>query len=249
MIRDWAFKKNIIQNSENTGIAAANNQGIKFALKNQCDFILLLNNDTVFEATLLSKLIKTAQLYSCSAVAPKMNYFRPSDKIWYAGGFFNPFKAFLNYHRGQDEIDNNQYSTDDVVDYAPSCCLLLHKKVFEDIGLMDETYFVYFDDTDFCYRLSHHPNHEIRYLHDVEFYHKIGSLTKSRVKHTSHYSSFFIQQNCKNHVYFLKKHKASFFLYYLWVYVTLRFFISHRFPKNWKTFLLIQTSYFRGLKM
>jgi len=150
MINEWSFKsKMIIQNTQNIGIAGANNQGITLAIKNQCDFILLLNNDTVFETTLLSKLLQTAQLYSCSAVAPKMNYFSPSDMIWYAGGFFNPFKAYLNYHRGQGEKDTHQYSVDDVVKYAPTCCLLIHKKVFEDIGLMDEKYFVYFEDTDF----------------------------------------------------------------------------------------------------
>jgi len=254
LIKSWDFsEKLLVENEQNLGIAAGNNQGINLAFENGCDFILLLNNDTVFEAKLLSKLITAQSVYKSSVVVPKMNYFLPSNKIWYAGGFFNPKKAFLNYHRGQGETDLGQYNKDDSVDYAPSCCVLIHKKVFEDIGYMDEKYFVYFDDADFFYRLKLDNRHEIRYLHDVEFYHKIGSLTKSRsAVGSNYYSDFFIMQNCKNHVYFLKKNKSKWLVIYLvqlWFYMTFRFFISANFEKKWSTFKLIQSSYFRGLKM
>jgi len=253
-IKSWNFSdKIIIENEQNLGIAAGNNQGIKLAIDNGCEFVLLLNNDTVFEAKLLSKLLIAHSKHNSSVVVPKMNYFSPSNKIWYAGGFYNGNKALLNYHRGQGEIDLNQYSNDDVVDYAPSCCVLIHKTVFEDIGYMDEKYFVYFDDADFFYRLKLDNRHEIRYLPDVEFFHKIGSLTKSRSsKGSNYYSEFFIKQNCKNHVYFLKKNKSRFTFFYLlqlWLYMTLRFFVSTNFEKKWSTFKLIQSSYFRGLKM
>lgn len=250
----WNFKsKTTIANSENLGVAAGNNQGIKLALKDGCDFVLLLNNDTVFEDKLLSKLLEIHDKYGSSIVVPKMNYFSPSDMIWYAGGFYNRKKAFLNYHRGQGEIDNNQYNIDDVIEYAPTCCALIHKTVFEDIGIMDEKYFVYFDDTDFFYRVMADGRHEARYRHDVHFLHKIGSLTKSRNSDKpKKYGDFFIKQNSRNHVYFLRKQKSNFTylnLIYLWFYLTLRFFVSHRFEKNWNTFYLIQLSYFQGLKM
>lgn len=253
-IKSWNFsKKIIVENEHNLGIAAGNNQGIRLAFENDCDFILLLNNDTVFESSLLTKLMKAQTAFNSSVVVPQMNYFSPSNKIWYAGGFFNRSKAFLNYHRGQGEIDNKQYNADDIVDYAPSCCVLINKNVFEDIGYMDEKYFVYFDDTDFFYRLKLDKRHKIRFVHDVEFYHKIGSLTKSRTSKSSiYYSDFFISQNCKNHVYFLRKNKPQFsfiYLIQLWFYMTFRFFFSSNFEKKWSTFKLIQSSYFRGFKM
>ena len=53
------------------------------------------------------------------------------------------------------------------------------KKVFEDIGMMDEKYFVYFDDTDFLYRVFKDGRHKLYFFSDVKFYHKVGSLTKS----------------------------------------------------------------------
>ena len=57
--------------------------------------------------------------------------------------------------------------------------LLVKKEVFQDVGFMDEKYFVYFDDTDFSYRVWKDGRHRILYYPNVEFYHKVGSLTKS----------------------------------------------------------------------
>ena len=61
----------LIINKENVGVAAANNQGIKKALHSACEYILLINNDTIFEANLLEKLMDASQKYSSSIVAPK----------------------------------------------------------------------------------------------------------------------------------------------------------------------------------
>jgi GT2 family glycosyltransferase len=253
-VEKWNFKsKTLLKNKNNLGVAAANNQGIKLALKADCDFVMLLNNDTVFEDSLLSKLIRSYHIYGSSILVPKMNYFSPSNTIWYAGGFYNRKKAFLNFHRGQGEIDHNQYNENDTVEYAPTCCALIHQSVFVDVGLMDEKYFVYFDDTDFFYRVLAHGRHEARYIHDIHFLHKIGSLTQSRNENKPQkYGDFFIQQNSKNHVYFLRKQKtwlAHINLVYLWFYLTLRFFISNRFEKKWRVFYLIQLSYFKGFKI
>ena len=79
-VENWSFKsKVILKNTNNLGVAAGNNQGIKLALKDGCDFVLLLNNDTVFEDKLLSKLFDTYNTYGSSIVVQKMNYFSPSN--------------------------------------------------------------------------------------------------------------------------------------------------------------------------
>ena len=238
-------------NEENFGVAYANNQGVKWALKDDCDFVLLVNNDTVFEKELLNKLVDAHFKYKANIVVPKMKYF-DSKLIWFAGGFFDIKKAYLNYHRGQGEVDTNQFK-DGFVDYAPICCSLMHKSVFEDIGFFDEKYFVYFDDSDFFFRVKKNETHQTIYINDVEFYHKIGSLSKSRKqKDKKKYSMFFIQQMTKNHVYFLRKQQFlfSFFsLFYLFLYFMIRFFMSPNYPRDYKTFKLILQSYFNGLKM
>ena len=109
-------------------------------MSEDCDFVLLINNDTVFEEKLLQKLIDAHHQYGSSIITPKMMYHEPNNVIWYAGGFFDRKKAWLNYHRGQNEVDKGQFQENDVIEYAPTCCAFIHRAVFDDVGLMDEKY-------------------------------------------------------------------------------------------------------------
>ena len=247
-------KLQIINNSTNFGVAKANNQGIKRAIADDCDQVLIINNDVEFETTLIEKLLQVQTEKSCSLVTPRMMYFDNPNHIWYAGSWFIKKKGYLPLHRGMKELDQGQYDEIVEVEYAPTCCLLAKKEVFQDIGLMDEKYFVYFDDTDFSYRVWKDGRHKIFYCPNVKFYHKVGSLTKSFNKEEEKIfrGDFFIQQNTKNHIYFLKKIGGLFayaFIAWLFLKNNIRFIVNPQIRKNFKTWLLINTSYFQGLKM
>jgi len=244
----------IINNSSNFGVAKANNIAIKRAIADDCDQVLIINNDVEFEATLIEKLLQLQDERSCSLVTPKMMYYDNPNHIWYAGSWFIKKKGYLPLHRGMKELDKGQYDEIVEVEYAPTCCLLAKKEVFQDIGLMDEKYFVYFDDTDFSYRVWKDKRYKMFYSPDVKFYHKVGSLTKSFNKEEEKIfrGDFFIQQNTKNHIYFLKKIGGLFayaFIAWLFLKNNIRFIVNPQIRKNFKTWLLINTSYFEGLKM
>ena len=244
----------VINNSTNFGVAKANNQGIIKAIEADCDQVLIINNDVEFESTLIEKLLQVQAEKSCSLVTPKMMYFDNPNHIWYAGSSFIKKKGYLPLHTGMKQLDEGQYDRIIEVEYAPTCCLLAKKEVFHDIGLMDEKYFVYFDDTDFSYRVWKDRRHKMFYCPDVKFYHKVGSLTKSfnKVEEQIFRGDFFIQQNTKNHIYFLKKIGGLFaygFIAWLFLKNNIRFIVNPQIRKNFKTWLLINTSYFEGLKM
>ena len=244
----------IINNSTNFGVAKANNQGIESAIADGCDQVLIINNDVEFETTLIEKLLQVQAEKSCSLVTPKMMYFDNPNHIWYAGSWFIKKKGYSPLHRGMKQLDEGQYDEIVEVEYAPTCCLLAKKKVFQDIGLMDEKYFVYFDDTDFSYRVWKDRRHKMFYYPDVKFYHKVGSLTKSFDKSEKkiYRGDFFIQQNTKNHIYFLKKIGGLFaYAFIVWLFFknNTRFIVNPQIRKNFKTWRLINTSYFEGLKM
>jgi len=244
----------VINNSTNFGVAKANNQGIIKAIEADCDQVLIINNDVEFESTLIEKLLQVQAEKSCSLVTPKMMYFDNPNHIWYAGSSFIKKKGYLPLHTGMKQLDEGQYDRIIEVEYAPTCCLLAKKEVFHDIGLMDEKYFVYFDDTDFSYRVWKDRRHKMFYCPDVKFYHKVGSLTKSfnMVEEQIFRGDFFIQQNTKNHIYFLKKIGGLFaygFIAWLFLKNNIRFIVNPQIRKNFKTWLLINTSYFEGLKM
>lgn len=245
----------LIENSKNEGVARANNQGISKALNDGCDYVLLLNNDVEFEQDLLLKLITGMREYSASIVTPKMMYYEPSDVIWFAGSYYDTRKGLLPLHRGINEKDNGQYDNVEKIEYAPTCCALIKKKVFEDVGFMDEKYFVYFDDTDFFYRVLLTEKHDVYYLPNMQFFHKVGSLTKSNASSKERHpvrGDFFIKQNVRNHNYYLKKHGGLYgllFIFLLFWKWNFKFVLARGVRRDFKTFRLINNAYLQGLFM
>ena len=244
----------LYRNNQNLGVAKANNQGIKSAIMDDCSHVLIINNDVKFEFKMLDKMLKIQKEENCSLVVPKMMYFDQPKLIWYAGSSFDKRKGFLPIHNGQKQIDNGQFDGIRRVEYAPTCCLLVKKEVFHDIGYMDEKYFVYFDDTDFSYRIFKDDRHKIVFFSNVDFYHKIGSLSKSIVinKVEIYRGDFFIKQNTRNHIYFLKKIGtvyAYLFIIFLFFKNNIRVITNKNFRTSFHTWKIINQSYFEGLLM
>ena len=242
---------NQIRNHSNIGVAAANNIGIKKALEDKCSHILILNNDIEFPNSLFKDMLVSIKKENCSMMTPKIMYHSDKDIIWYAGGGFKKSNGYLPYHTGFNEnIKNNNYQSL-YVDYASTCCLLIKKDVFETIGYMDEKYFVYFDDTDFLFRVKKEGVHKIYYDSQITLFHKVGSLTKSLTKEfeRSYRTHFFLKQNVRNHIYFLRKIGSVYsylFCLFLFFKNNLRFLFSSRIKKDFSTFLIINKSYFQG---
>lgn len=201
----------VVRNSINLGVATANNQGIKKAMDDNCDQILLINNDIEFGCELFVDLIAGIQKYDADMVVPKMYYYDNPKKIWFAGGCFLKWKGYQNKHYGCGEIDNAQYDCDQVISYAPTCCMLIKKEVFLDIGYMDEKYFVYYDDTDFCLR-AYKKKYKMYYLHYCSLLHKVSSLTGGDQ------SDFSLRYLMRNRIYYMKKNITQ-PLAWIWIFI------------------------------
>lgn len=192
-------KYTVVANDNNLGVAAGNNQGILMALSEGCEWILLLNNDTTFPSNFLSELIASSSQLGRRVTVPKIYFDNPSGHIWYGGGGFNPRRGYTGYHTGIGEPDHGQFDIESIVDYSPTCAMLIHQSVFIDVGLMDESYFVYFDDTDFCWRLKQ-LSIPIGYTPSTSLVHKVGGSTGGSE------SPFTIRMTSRNRLYFLRKH-------------------------------------------
>ena len=140
----------IIQNKKNEGFSKANNIGIDYALKNNYDYTLLINNDTIVEKNLIEVLLKTAQEKSFSVVQPLiLNY--NGKEIWNAGGRINYF--FGNFIT-RKKLGNSLNSSHELTEWFTGCCCLFKTKIFKDIGKLDERFFAYYEDVDFSLRLK-----------------------------------------------------------------------------------------------
>jgi GT2 family glycosyltransferase len=200
ILRAWtAGRCKVIANPENRGVAAANNQGIREALDAGCTHVLLLNNDVEFGPALIEQLVAGLGEHKAQLSCPKILYFDEPGRIWMAGGAFEPLVGYRAVHTGENELDRGQYNTPKFVKYVPTCCVLVEREVFQQVGLMDERYFVYADDMDFMYRVMKAGLHLV-YLPNATLLHKVGRLTGGET------SPFSIRYGTRNRIFFLLKH-------------------------------------------
>lgn len=141
----------VIANSDNLGVATGNNQGIEAAMQDGCDWVLLLNNDTLFSSELVVTLVRDAEQNGLKLVAPLIEATEPARTIWYAGGRIRGLSLVTRHTNVGKQIGSVPVELAPT-GYASTCCLLVHPEVFSAIGLMEPTYFVYFDDVDFAIR-------------------------------------------------------------------------------------------------
>lgn len=198
LIAQYGMKNvTLIRNSENVGVAKGNNQGIQLSLELGCEYVLLLNNDIEFkDENLLGNMVALADERQESLIVPKI-YFHDSGKIWCAGGELSNWTA-VTTHRGEGDVDNGQYNHSEYVGYAPTCFMLIHRRVFDAIGQMDEKYFVYYDDTDFVWRAKV-AKFNIYYWWQGVVSHKVSSSTGGST------SNFTVYYAHRNRIYFIRK--------------------------------------------
>ena len=137
---------------ENRRFAGGNNEGVRRALAEGADAVALLNNDTHADPGLFEHLLLALEQHTGPAAAAPLNYYGvPSDRIWYAGGRISP-EWGLASHRGLRERDRGQYREVEETGYLTGCCLIAQREVWEKVGLLDERYFIYAEDADWCLR-------------------------------------------------------------------------------------------------
>lgn len=233
----------VIANPDNRGVAEGNNQGIRAALEAGCDSVLLINNDTEFDAALFSELDDGLDKHSAEMVCPKMMYFDEPERIWAAGGGFQLWLGYRVVHLGTNQIDVGQCDRPQQVTYVPTCCVLIKKEVFEKIGLMDERYFVYVDDVDFMYRAMK-ADVKLVYLPGAKLFHKVGRLTGGS-------DSPFMHRYCtRNRIYFILKHFGILLVFPMLFMYQLYFaagFLTRRF--SFKVFCIKEKAFLEALEM
>lgn len=178
-----------IFNPVNSGFSGGMNVGIKKALEGNADYILILNNDVFVKKDFLKEMFDFAQKNDkAGIVSPKIyfakryefhkNRYKESELgrvFWYAGGEMD-WANVIGHHRGVDELDSGQFDETEKTDFATGCCMLVRRELFEKIGLLDEKYFLYYEDNDFSQR-AEKAGFEIYYLPKAIIWHKNAGST------------------------------------------------------------------------
>ncbi len=186
MVKDKFPEVKLIINKKNLGFSRANNQGIKVA---KGEYVLLLNPDTVVEDDTFSKIIRFMDQHpTAGALGVKMvdgsGKFLPESKrglptpaaaaykMFGLSKLFPRSKRFAHYHLGY--LDENQTHEVEVLSGA---FMLLRKKVLDEIGLLDESFFMYGEDIDLSYRVIK-AGYKNYYFPETRIIHYKGESTK-----------------------------------------------------------------------
>lgn len=182
----------------NNGFSAGNNLGIIEAEKRNCKYVLLLNNDTVVEPDFLKHLVSKATAEdNHAAIAPKIRYFFDKTKIWYAGGSFNTLTGRTT-HIGMNQTDSGQFDLSRDVEFISGCCILLPIEVINTVGLMDEDYFLYCEDLDYCRKIRN-AGYQLIYEPNATIYHKVSASTGKQSNLVTYYM-------VRNKMYVIRRH-------------------------------------------
>jgi GT2 family glycosyltransferase len=153
----------LIVNEQNVGFSKANNQGIKLS---KGRYILLLNSDTIVNDDTIEKMVEFMDLNrnigasGCKVVLPNgsldkachRGFPTPEASFYYLTGLAKLFpksERFNQYHLGHMDLEQIH-----PVDCLVGAFMLVRREAVEEVGLLDETFFMYGEDIDWCYRIK-----------------------------------------------------------------------------------------------
>lgn len=180
-----------IYNDHNLGYAGGNNIGIKYAMTfADCSYVWLLNNDTVVDKDSLQELVNKFDSDSTIGLCGSLlYYYYQQDKIQAISGRYDPIFA-TSYYNTNFDINNVKG-----ISYPVGASMMASRKFIEDIGLLSEEYFLYYEELDWVMRAKNRYN--IGYAFKSIVYHKEGASIGS--KHNpierSELSDFYILRN------------------------------------------------------
>lgn len=204
-----------IYNSENVGIAAGNNLGMKYALAKGAEYIFLFNFDLqIIDSDFFTKMVAHMDVHpEVGMLAPGLLYpdrrpqnsVKPIPTIWNQFYFDWFFVKKILRRLGYRRVAPGRVTRD--VEFVMASALLVRRKMVEDIGLEDERFFLAFEDMDWCVR-AREKGWRVRYFPEVEIIHLHGAASKALMTNFDYYFGeklrFFTKHYSSVHTLFFR---------------------------------------------
>jgi GT2 family glycosyltransferase len=177
----------VVRNEDNLGYTGGNNVGIRRALDDGTDFVLLLNNDTTVEPDFLDRLVTAAEKHpTIGILGPKIYLDEGRRTLWSAGGWVDPITSFC--HRNPQEEPYRFYAELVRTGYVIGAAMLIRREVLRKVGLLDERFFAYEEDIEYCVRARRAGFDSVLVTTSVA-YHTPGSSVKNRLPLQPYYQT------------------------------------------------------------
>lgn len=201
---DWTAENypelTLIRLPLNTGVVGGNNAGMEWCLANACDYVLLLNNDTEVEPDFLTRLMLHAD--NQTLLVPKIFFYDNRSILNSHFGRFDFWRG-LNVEWFYDHPECEKSGQVCTGTMSNTCAMLLPRVVLDKIGLMDENYFMYFDDNDLIHRAVR-AGAQVKFVPDSVIYHKESSSSGGQ-----RISPFTLYYLTRNRLYFMFKFQRN----------------------------------------
>jgi GT2 family glycosyltransferase len=204
----------LIQNSKNLGFAGGNNVGIRWALEHGFSHVCLLNNDTQVAPNFLEEMVlKFRQGKSLGVVQPMILFLHQPKEIWSAGGKWNSKLARAITLGDREPLVNYRVKSTQI-DWATGCCMMVSREALLKSGLLNEQYFIYFEDVEWSLRIKN-QGFGIELTPTAIIYHEAGAASKkSHAEGVLSPKVFYY--HVRNQFLLLRQHKAYLgYLYHL----------------------------------
>lgn len=188
-------KVRLIKNSQNLGFTGANNKGIRYAMSHKADYILLLNDDTIVDQSFIKELVKEGENNpEIGVLGCRIYYASDPQKLWFGGGKINKFRGSAE-HITNDKKSKQKF----FCDFITGCAFCIKREVVERIGYLDNNFFIYCEDLDYCIRAIN-AGFKILYVPTSIVWHKISRTSKGK-------SFFYYYLTNRNILYLYRKFK------------------------------------------
>ena len=185
-IQKFYPKVHCLPTGANLGFTGGNNFGIKDALTRNPDYIWLLNNDTIVDPDVLS-FVSAFEDPKVGVVGSKI-YFAPGYEFhkdrystkekgkvfWFAGGLID-WKNIYFSHRGVDEVDHGQFDSIEETPFVTGCSFVIRTDIVKKIGMLDDRYYLYLEDADWCLRVQKNGDKTLYYPPSIVWHRNAAS--------------------------------------------------------------------------
>ncbi len=227
---------NYLENKENLGFAEGNNRGIQQSL-DQFDALLILNNDTVVDPDILNH-FEEAVIKKPKSIFGAVAY-RYSDKtkLDHLGGIWNKKTAMFDlvgYKAAIEILPNESFEN---LDYVCGCALFATTKAFKEIGLFDPRFFLFWEESDFCFRAKK-LGYQILICKEAKIWHKVSASFTGGKPHTTYFW-------WRNRLLWIEKNIPFPDRFFLWVRVLLPAIfkiIRHKYLKRFQLLFIKKNS-------
>ena len=189
----------VLRNDANLGFTGACNRGLEYCLSRSFDYVLFLNSDVLLEPDFLQHLVSSAD--GKTLTAPKTYLYHQPGHLDDSVGDFDWTRGTWK-HRILGKQPTPEFDRPRVVENANLSCLLVPIQALRDVGLLDDSFFIYYDDTDFV-RRARDRGYRIWFEPAAVIQHRKGATIGGQD------SAFGLYYLTRNRPYLIRKHVRS----------------------------------------